>query len=167
MVYQWKDGARFSASAEKIGQELSQLGDAVQPASVVKKARNKKSELHKCFQWDDTKAAEEYRLVQAREVMRSITVVVEDMTTEDEKPMTVRLYEHVHIESEVPNRKRQSVYVPTMKVLETPDLRQQIEDRLKNDIWEAERTAEKYQYLSEAFGETRKRLHAARMALVN
>ena len=46
------------------------------PQSVVAAARNKKSPLHKQFEWDDTKAAEKYRLEQARELIRLVRVEV-------------------------------------------------------------------------------------------
>jgi hypothetical protein len=167
MVYKWKNGARFKADASKIGEELSSLGEKIAPAAVVKKARNKKAELHKCFEWDDSKAAEEYRLNQAREVMRSITIVVENKNRPDNRQMTIRVYEHVNLASDNPDDDRQSVYVPTMKALSDPDMREQVKGRLKSDIENAEQTAEAYEYLVSSFGEVRKRLQAARQAITD
>ena len=46
------------------------------PKHVVEFAKNPKTALHKKFTWDDTKAAREYRLWQAREIIRvSVTVL--------------------------------------------------------------------------------------------
>lgn len=46
------------------------------PAQVVEAAKNKQSALHRCFQWDDTKAAASYRLQQAGEVIRQVRLVI-------------------------------------------------------------------------------------------
>lgn len=46
------------------------------PASVVEYARNEDTLLHSKFEWSDTKAAQEYRLWQARQVIRLELVVV-------------------------------------------------------------------------------------------
>lgn len=44
------------------------------PQALVDAARDPQSELHKYFEWDDVKAAEQYRLTQARYYMRSINI---------------------------------------------------------------------------------------------
>jgi hypothetical protein len=43
---------------------------------VVEAARAKASPLHDAFEWSDTKAAQEYRLAQARQLIGSITISV-------------------------------------------------------------------------------------------
>jgi hypothetical protein len=52
-------------------------GGLLNPPDIVEYARNPRTELHKRFEWDNTKAAEEYRLWQAREVIRVIVSVVD------------------------------------------------------------------------------------------
>ena len=47
---------------------------------VLKAATNKRSALHCKFEWDDTKAGNEYRLEQARRLIRVVLIY------EDEKP---------------------------------------------------------------------------------
>ena len=42
----------------------------LRPADIVKAATPKSSPLHDMFQWDDTQAATQYRLWQAREMIR-------------------------------------------------------------------------------------------------
>lgn len=56
----------------------------ITPERVVKAAENRRSPLHACFEWDNTKAAAAYRLEQARTLIRSVevTVVVEDRPVE-------------------------------------------------------------------------------------
>lgn len=53
----------------------------LRPHDVVKFARDPKTALHKKFTWDDSKAAEEYRLWEARSLIR-VAVIVEENTTE-------------------------------------------------------------------------------------
>lgn len=53
-------------------------GGLLRPAAVVEAARPKSSPLHGAFCWDDTKAAELYRLDQAQRLIRSFRIVVED-----------------------------------------------------------------------------------------
>ena len=52
-------------------------GDLLRAKDVVKFARNPETHLHKCFEWDDGKAAEEYRIDQARRQIRMYVMIVE------------------------------------------------------------------------------------------
>ena len=51
-------------------------GGILQPESVVDEARDKKSPLHSRFTWDDTEAAEQYRLWQARQLIRVVVHMI-------------------------------------------------------------------------------------------
>jgi len=42
----------------------------LRPVDVVERAADPDSPLHGCFEWDDTKAGQEYRLQQARHLIR-------------------------------------------------------------------------------------------------
>lgn len=69
-VATWRSGLGiFKADAQKVADEIGAIGEEVTPAQILEKARDSKTELHKCFEWDDTKAAEKYRLYQARQVV--------------------------------------------------------------------------------------------------
>ena len=52
-------------------------GGLLRPAAVVEAARDESSPLHGAFCWDDTKAAELYRLDQAQRLIRSFRVKIE------------------------------------------------------------------------------------------
>jgi hypothetical protein len=161
MVYQWKQGARIRADATEVGREIAELGPAVEAGAVVKRARDRKSAMHDSFEWDDSLAAEEYRLTQAREIMRALVVVI-DKEDEPDGVTTIRAYEHVDLgEGSEPRR----AYVPTARALKAPELRAQVIARLDADIREAEETAGKYEYLSAKLGEAKRRLAEARKAL--
>lgn len=49
----------------------------VRATEVERRARRKSSPLHPCFNWDDTSAAYEFRLMQARTLIRTVKVQVE------------------------------------------------------------------------------------------
>lgn len=59
---------------KSVVEELTRIANRnnglLRPADVVEEARDKSSPLHSRFTWDDTKAASEYRLWQARELIR-------------------------------------------------------------------------------------------------
>jgi flagellar basal body rod protein FlgC len=66
-----KQKAAVKAELEK----LTKKGRGVlTPRAVVEAARNPESALHDRFTWDDDKAADQWRLEQARQLIRSVTV---------------------------------------------------------------------------------------------
>lgn len=159
MVYKVREGFRVNGDPEKIGGELERLGTAISPSAVVEVARDESSAMHDCFEWDDDKAAEAYRVDQARYLLRAIVVVM-PKDDEPEGTVEVRAYECVEIGKE----EKKSYYVPTVNALKDEDLRAQVIGRLTADIESAERTAENYEYLCQQFGEVRRRLKSAREA---
>lgn len=82
MQYTWQKAARSVSGldAQAIGQEIEALGgrDGVAPADLVEAARNPGSAMHSYFEWDDAKAADAYRVQQARYLLRSIEVVIRE-----------------------------------------------------------------------------------------
>jgi hypothetical protein len=62
---------------DKIKAELLALKrrGVIQPQAVVKAARNPKSPLHQLFTWDNSKAAEQWRLEEARRLLRTYVIV--------------------------------------------------------------------------------------------
>ncbi|TCT10506.1 hypothetical protein EDC22_1053 [Tepidamorphus gemmatus] len=80
--YAWRDGARLQkgarVAAQAAGERLEQLraagGGELTPEAVVADARHSASPLHPLFEWDEAEAAHQYRLVQARALIRSVVV---------------------------------------------------------------------------------------------
>lgn len=70
--------AAAKASAQKLGEALALVAEKssghLMPKDVVEAARDKKSPLHKHFEWDNQIAADKFRLDQARSLIRSIHV---------------------------------------------------------------------------------------------
>lgn len=77
--------ARDKANPQKIGEALENVsarsGGRLAPKAVVDAARDRKSVLHRHFEWRDEIAAEQYRLEQARGLIRSISVENTDTST--------------------------------------------------------------------------------------
>ena len=68
---------RLSIAASRELQHIDADSDVVVPEQVVEFARDERTALHRYFEWDDTAAAREYRIVQARVVLRmAVTVVI-------------------------------------------------------------------------------------------
>lgn len=84
----WKSGCRISADAQKVADEIAAIGDSATPAQILDRARDEQSELHKCFDWDDAKAAEKWRLQQARHIVCNLVI---KETSDTPKP-EVRLF---------------------------------------------------------------------------
>jgi len=85
--YSWKNYA-FTQDSQKVGEELEELEKTseITNRNVLAYARkNKNSELHKCFEWDDEKAGEKYRLIQATNIISSISVVIEEEPIKKQK----------------------------------------------------------------------------------
>lgn len=161
MIYKWKNGARMKSDPQKVGEEIESLGKEIKAWDVVAAAEKKTSAMHNEFLWNDEKAAEEYRLEQARSLMRSLVTVI-DAPDQLSGSITVRAYENVELGEGLKSR---NAYVSTKKVLSIPELREQVIGRLDDEIREAEQTAAKYQYLCKQFEEVKKRLGKAREAL--
>jgi hypothetical protein len=167
MVYDWKNGARISADAQKVGEELERIEykDAATVLDVARKS--KRSELHKCFEWDDSIAAEQHRLSQAGLILRAL-VTTEEVEDEGEtKTVQIRALESVRFEpvDEDDTSNRRMTYIPTREALSVPALREQIMDRLENTIGEAETTAKNYSYLVPAFKKTQNKLKEAKESI--
>lgn len=77
--YSWKFW--INADADKVGKEiesLEMLGE-VTPEIILKYAQtHKRSELHKCFEWDDGEASRKYRIEQASRVLCSISIDIKE-----------------------------------------------------------------------------------------
>lgn len=64
-------------------------GGLLMPAAVVAYATDEKTALHSAFCWDDTEAAHQYRIEQARRLIRVTVTLIEPMGG---KPQMVRAF---------------------------------------------------------------------------
>ena len=82
----WRDGFGFytNVDAQKVAEEIRSIGEEASPQQIVDMARSQSAELHKCFEWDDSIAAEKFRLEQARLVVRHL--VIKEETVPEDRP---------------------------------------------------------------------------------
>lgn len=135
MKFAFKDGARFSKpllnKAQQVGEELARLENGsggLTAARVIAAARKLASPLHPFFEWDNTKAAAEYRLEQARYVIRY--VIIEDAPGHD---APVKSYYCVP-KDETDDIDGREIYRPTMLLLESPKHRKQLCKQAKSEL---------------------------------
>ncbi len=129
-----KLGRDFSSSApyvvprtkvRRYGKEILRLADAygrrLKPKEVVEEARSKKSPLHGYFEWNNLKAAQSFRLQQARKLLEVVYVTVIDTRTGKEVPARSM----VNVFTEEKGRKVRA-YVRQDDALNTPYYRAQL-----------------------------------------
>jgi len=58
-------------------QAIYQRDGEVTASSVLREAENPETKLHEEFEWDDTKAGHEYRLIQSRKLVRRVRISTE------------------------------------------------------------------------------------------
>lgn len=91
MQYQWVIDGLYKVPANIVVNELDKIGSDVTPIKVVEVARNSSNVLHTLFEWNDTIAAENYRVIQARRVINSIIIKTE-VKRDEVEPTKVRYY---------------------------------------------------------------------------
>lgn len=135
--FEFSEGARFQAGASKdakaVGEHLEllrkQCKGELTPEDVLADARHDNSPLHSFFEWDDGAAAEQFRLQQARGLIRAVVAVY----VSDDKP-AVRQKAYVHIaEPSAPH------YRETSHAMSQAKTRKMVLDRAWNELkaWKA------------------------------
>jgi hypothetical protein len=114
---------------------IAKRDGTLRPEAVVDFARNKKTALHKRFTWDNTAAAYQWRLHEARMIIRvSVTVISEDIGE-------CRAF--VSLKSD---RQADIGYRPMVSILSHEDLREQM---LRDALEEIQAFKMKYKGLKE------------------
>lgn len=126
----WKVSGIFKADAQKVYEEIGDT--SITPEELLEKARKKRSELHKCFEWDDSVAAEKFRLQQARQIIQLLVI-----TPKYEDDIPVRVFQ---ISSE------KNVYQPTRMIFKDEGEYAQLLKRAKGELFAIQ---QRYQMLSE------------------
>lgn len=129
MTYQWKPRVTIPVDAQAAGEHLEMLrtkcGGSLQPANVLEDARHNNSPLHPAFEWDDSAAAEKYRLEQAGDLIRALVVVVNVGPENDPTPM--RAFVSVQIDDE-------PKYTSLARAMSDEDMRAQLVDRAWREL---------------------------------
>ena len=122
-TYSWRPGSRIRIDADKAGRELAHIErqeGELTPASVLEQARSSNSALHDHFEWDDSAAAEQYRIGQAGELIRSIVVDVTRSNVEPAK--TARAFVSVE-------RQGERSYMAMERAMSDEQIRKQVLER--------------------------------------
>lgn len=137
----WKKGYRAKIDAKVAYAELERIRKEgeVTASTVVASAKPKSSPIHDVFTWNNGIAANEYRLEQARLMLRSVEVVHVEAPA---RPM--RAYETKIVPSE--DRQVKRVYTTVQEVLEDPVAR---DDLLMSAVRDAISYRKRYAMLSE------------------
>lgn len=135
MVYKFKEGSRINADPQVVGQVCEKLSAEGELTAhrLLEESRDSSAPLHNLFEWDDKIAAEEYRISQARHIIRSITVEAE---TDVKQP--VRAFISIHQEKQE--------YKPITSVIRSVTLREQM---LANALRDLRAFKQKYEVLNE------------------
>lgn len=122
LTYSWKGPSRpvtAEAVANHIKKLEAQYGEVTREI-FLESARPEDSEMHKLFEWDDAKAAEQYRLHQASVIICSVQV-----TTNEEscKPIITRAF--------VQTSETATGYVNIHRAMSEDDKRAEVIERAK------------------------------------
>lgn len=94
MIYKWRF-YQYSVDANIVGKTIEKIekkyGECT-ASLLLEEARNKKSQLHSLFEWDDTVAAEKFRLDQATKIITAVAVIYDN---NNEEPIITRAFVNV------------------------------------------------------------------------
>ena len=137
MVYQWKVPL-YKVPAQIAGEHIQKLADEhgeVTPMILLEDARPEGSVLHPCYEWDDTKAAEKYRLHQSKLIIANLTVVsIND--SEEIRPTNAFVT--------INERNERASYVSVVQALSNKETKEQV---IRNAKAELNMFKQKYQNL--------------------
>ena len=126
----WRIQGYYKADAQKVAEEIG-FGKFT-PMEVLEKAKDETTELHKCFEWNDSIAAEKYRLEQAKNIIRMLVY-----KKENKEQQVVRYYAKTETKH---------VYQPTKQFLVQED---EYQGLLRRALAELEAFKNKYHTLTE------------------
>ena len=118
---------KFKADAQKCADEIMEICEELEsatPQQILEKARDSNTELHKCFTWDDTEAAEKWRISEARAVVRNLKII-EQKSDKQPEPTTIRVFYKTDNESG---------YKPTKLILKKPDEYKVLVERCRSEL---------------------------------
>lgn len=134
MIFEYKGpGAPKGIPAQATGAELqriySQRGE-LSPSAIVDESRAPGALLHSAFEWDDEEAAERFREVQARQIVRSVVLVSQPEHNE----MAPMIRAFVSLSAPTADGPARRVYKPTMEALTNPLEADEIKRRLRHEL---------------------------------
>ena len=158
--YSYRSGYSYKVSAQIVGETMEAIvkrGDQLTAQSFLDESRPVEAPTHALFEWDDSIAAEKYRLHQSKNVILLVecteeTIEVPDANTEVEvvevseppKESTKFRYAVVNVNPKRPGQIAN--FVPIQTALSNEDMRRQV---LANAIGELKSIYRRYSTLKE------------------
>lgn len=141
--YTYRKGFNFKVPAQVVGETLEELTKAggVSSAALLDASRDEAAPTHDLFEWDDTVAAERYRLHQATVVINCVQVEVKTSNVSG----TYAAF--VNVETKAPTKT--ATFVPIIDAMEDEEHRQIL---LNNAYMELRAFKKKYEMLTELAG---------------
>lgn len=127
--YKFRDGfVAKNVDAQTAGEECDRIANSVglTAENLLNASREETAPLHNYFEWDNDVAAEKYRLVQSKDLIRSIIIVRQ--TDDDERP-PVRKF----IAIRKPETKERE-FIPVETVLKRQDYMEQMFEQALKDL---------------------------------
>jgi hypothetical protein len=128
---------KMSSIKDELTQIFNEHNGRVPPEAVIEFARDENTALHSEFEWDDTEAAHQFRLEQARKIIRLNIEVIETPNGNVRMPVFVSL---------VSDRRGGGGYRALTDVMSNAEMRAQL---LQQAIDELQRVRRKYESLRE------------------
>jgi len=130
-VYDFQSGRSIrNVNPQQAGEELDRLRadkGTLTPAIVLEAASEPDSPLHAAFEWDDSAAAQQHRLQQARRLITSIRV----LNSPTAKPTVA------FVSVKTPSKGRE--YIPVMEAMSTEELKARVLSEARQAIEALER----------------------------
>lgn len=124
--YEFSIKGYHKVSAQTVGEmieNMSKTGIEVTPEVLLDASRDENSPTHCEFEWDDTVAAEKYRIEQATNLIRHIRIIREEAKEQDYKERGF-----------VPIPGGRNVYVPLQTALGKEEYKNFLLKQAKNDM---------------------------------
>ena len=155
VTYAARKGSQFTdAKAQIYGEHLAVLSkgkEKLTTSEIVEDAKNKSTVTHDYFEWNNEIAGERHRIWQARQLVKSIHIVV--IREDNPEPIVVPMFHNIRINSE------ERGYIQTETILNVKEFREQMlaEALREIDRWkDAYREYKELVLIFEAIEETRK-----------
>lgn len=154
--YSWKNGYQYKVSADTVGGVLNKIereNGQVTKESFLDYSRDENSETHSMFEWNDSIAAEKYRLRQAGNIIAQleVTIVHEDVKPREitaqiksAEPQETKISAFVNVAPKAPTV--HATYYNVNRAMSDEDTRKQV---LRNALFELRAFECKYKNFTE------------------
>lgn len=152
--YSWKYG-HGGVSAQVAGETIKKIEDrdgVITSEAFLDESRPEDAPTHNCFDWNDSEAAEKWRLWQAGQVIRDIVVTIVDSDKEQE-PIKTPMFVNTSIKGS-----NKAYYTSTETALVDDVLRDNVLNNAKAELRAFRKKYERLKELSNVFNEIDKLL---------